>query len=775
MATPTADAEHDFDELLHRHLTHGPRTDGHPHPIGRELARRLIDRDGDPTAMMGTFAAGADIATGRVAVISDVHANLPALDATLDAIDATGITRIWCLGDTLGYGAWPVECLRLVRERCELVLAGNHDLAVTGDEPIDMFGHHARPAIARARRELDAAPEFRAANTGSETRLEGRRETMSIKSSDTILKTLDSIHRGDYVLPSIQREFVWGTDQIVSLFDSLMRDYPIGTFLFWRIEPERSSDYSYYGFLKDYHERTASHCPTLDPQHDRAMVAILDGQQRLTSLNIGLSGSYASKLPNKRRDKALSYPAKRLYLDVLYEATDEDNFEYRFEFLTDERAADNNDKGGHWFLVPQILDPAWRGTDANADEQVDNYLDQFPGWTGQQVRLARRRIMKLWRIVHSVETISYFEEANQDLDRVLDIFIRVNSGGTTLSKSDLLMSIATAQWSGERDARTVIYTLVDDLNDTHHGFNFNKDWVLKTGLVATDVADVGFKVQNFTSDNMTRLEQKWDGIARAMRLAVDLAATFGFNSRTLSATSALIPVADYLHMRSAPDDYVTAAAYRSDRDAIRDWLTRSLLKHGVWGSGLDSTLRDIRGAIRSDGHDGFPVQAIEAAMRRRGKILTFDAEELDDLLDTKYGTPRAFMLLALLYPGIDVRDPFHMDHLFPQAWFTRKRLRHAGVADHDLDAYADARDRLGNLQLIRGIDNTRKRDMAPHDWFAAEYPDAAARREVLAANFIDELPADFSGFLDFYAARRARMRERLHTLLRVKEPVATSA
>jgi hypothetical protein len=126
-------------------------------------------------------------------------------------------------------------------------------------------------------------------------------------------------------------------------------------------------------------------------------------------------------------------------------------------------------------------------------------------------------------------------------------------------------------------------------------------------------------------------------------------------------------------MRGAPDDFVTAAAYRDDREAIRDWLTRSLLKQGVWGSGLDSTLRDIRGAIRSDGQNGFPVQAIEAAMRRRGKILTFDAEEIDDLLDTKYGTARAFMLLALLYPGIDVRDPFHMDHLFPQAWFTPYR------------------------------------------------------------------------------------------------------
>lgn len=113
---------------------------------------------GDPVEFHGTNA-GMRANDGPVAVISDVHANLPALVAVLDDIKCRGIDRIWCLGDTVGYGAEPLQCLRLVHERCELVLAGNHDLAAVGDEPITRFGMHARPGVALARRQLDTAPD----------------------------------------------------------------------------------------------------------------------------------------------------------------------------------------------------------------------------------------------------------------------------------------------------------------------------------------------------------------------------------------------------------------------------------------------------------------------------------------------------------------------------------------------------------------------------------------------------------------------------------------
>ncbi len=81
----------------------------------------------------------------------------------------------------------------------------------------------------------------------------------------TIKQALDKIASNAYVLPAIQREFVWSPDQICRLFDSLMQGYPFGEFLFWNIRPEHSADYRYYGFVRDYHERDDPHCPDLGP------------------------------------------------------------------------------------------------------------------------------------------------------------------------------------------------------------------------------------------------------------------------------------------------------------------------------------------------------------------------------------------------------------------------------------------------------------------------------------------------------------------------------
>jgi diadenosine tetraphosphatase ApaH/serine/threonine PP2A family protein phosphatase len=74
-----------------------------------------------------------------IAIVSDVHGNRQAFEAVLAAIDSAGCERIWCLGDLVGYGADPDACVDLARERCELNLAGNHDLAVTGALPVEDF------------------------------------------------------------------------------------------------------------------------------------------------------------------------------------------------------------------------------------------------------------------------------------------------------------------------------------------------------------------------------------------------------------------------------------------------------------------------------------------------------------------------------------------------------------------------------------------------------------------------------------------------------------
>jgi diadenosine tetraphosphatase ApaH/serine/threonine PP2A family protein phosphatase len=91
----------------------------------------------------------------RVAVVSDIHANLPALEAVLAAVDEEAPDEVWCLGDVVGYGPHPNECCAVVRERAGLCLAGNHDLAVIGTISIDAFSGDAAAAARWTQTVLD--------------------------------------------------------------------------------------------------------------------------------------------------------------------------------------------------------------------------------------------------------------------------------------------------------------------------------------------------------------------------------------------------------------------------------------------------------------------------------------------------------------------------------------------------------------------------------------------------------------------------------------------
>ena len=149
---------------------------------------------------------------------------------------------------------------------------------------------------------------------------------MPFQTPITIERALERIQTNEFVLPAIQREFAWSTDQVVRLFDSLMRGYPIGSFLFWNVRPHgrtedgATRDFVFYGFIRDYHELRSPHCPRLDMPPDRPVTAILDGQQRLTALNIGLRGSHAEKLPRRWRNNVDAYPVKRLVLPCSHPA-----------------------------------------------------------------------------------------------------------------------------------------------------------------------------------------------------------------------------------------------------------------------------------------------------------------------------------------------------------------------------------------------------------------------------------------------------------------------
>lgn len=573
----------------------------------------------------------------------------------------------------------------------------------------------------------------------------------------TIKDALDRITANAYVLPAIQREFVWRPEQICRLFDSVMQGYPFGDFLFWRIEPENSADFKYYRFVQHYHQRDLPHCPEHGSLANQKITAVLDGQQRLTAFNIGLRGSMAIKVPYRWWNSPDAFPTKVLALDLLDKSErDEEGNVYPFDFIEKRYIGKQDDH--LWFEVSDIL---------RMSEGLDmlTWL-QDKGVEGEHLNEAFRTLDRLFQVIHNKPTISYYEETNQDVEHVLNIFIRCNSGGATLSYSDLLLSIATSQWKN-LDARNEVHRLVDDLNRIGHGLGLSKDFVLKAGLMLTDISSIGFKVRNFTHKNMAILEKNWQRIRDTLIETVQVVTGFGFDSHNIRATSALLPIAYYLYQIGSPTDFDYSSKYKHDRAAIRGWLVRSILKaSGIWGSGLDTLLTELRKCLRETSGKHFPVAELKTTMAHRGKSLDFSEEEIEDLADLEISDRRSFALLSLLFPFIDFKNSqFHIDHIFPKSHFTAYQLQRAKISEDQLEEFTDRVNRIGNLQLLEGTANVEKKAQLPKNWIEKRYEDLSSRQQYFELHLLGELPKDINGFLEFYEARRERLRSRITRLV----------
>ena len=242
---------------------------------------------------------------------------------------------------------------------------------------------------------------------------------MSFKNPITIEEALEKIQRNKYLLPAIQREFVWKSWQIEKLFDSLMNEYPIGSFLFWEVTSTK--DFKFYEFIKKYDQRDDNHNKKIPLVDGDEIIAVLDGQQRLTALYIGLLGTYTEKLPYHRWDNPKAFPEKYLCLNLLDKDNkdiEEETSKYELKFCTKEEIEYKDGKKS-WFKHNNILKYKTEG------DILLEPLEMLKDCSDETKREAYKKLMQLFKIVNRDKIINYYLEKENNLDKVLNIFLRV--------------------------------------------------------------------------------------------------------------------------------------------------------------------------------------------------------------------------------------------------------------------------------------------------------------------------------------------------------------
>ena len=415
--------------------------------------------------------------------------------------------------------------------------------------------------------------------------------------------------------------------------------------------------------------------------------------------------------------------------------------------------------------------------DPEIDEIFDNLKEESTNEEQkEQIITNKRKVKKALRTLHhricNDQIINYFKVTKDDLDDILKIFIRVNSGGTQLSRTDLLFSTIVATWE---DGRDEIEAFLKEINSKGDGFWFNNDFLMRSCLVLSDLP-VLFKVNSFRSENVELIKRNWNKIKESISRTVDFLTALGFSGSVLTSQNAIIVIA-YHFMKGG--DFS-----QSSKEGLRKYLLFALLKN-IYGGQGDQVISNLRNALRIKNADNtyslknhhFPIEDFLKLSLPANKSLAISTEDIEEFMNYRKG-PNSFFVLSLLYPHLKYNEiHFHQDHIHPDSKFTEAKMKAVGIPEEHWEEWKQIKDTVPNLQLMEGRQNGSKNASTFEEWIKGS--DVSGKKNITdlhkfcADNYIpDDVSFSFSSFGIFYNRRKEILIEELIRVLRIESKEA---
>lgn len=547
-----------------------------------------------------------------------------------------------------------------------------------------------------------------------------------------ILEWANGIDQRIFALPHMQRPFVWNETQIRLLLDSIMRGYPIGEMLIWNTKCKLVRRF----FFKSYNSKEEPPRFEYDKQpSDETKFLVLDGQQRLQSLYFSLLATY---------------DGESLYFDILSGTkVDENGILYSFYF-SDEKSPTQKPT---WLLLKSLV---------YSDEEnyairkkiISDLQTAGVSLTDSDKELVERNIDKLRKVFREDKVVRAYvvrdtldEKGNVDIDRVLNIFIRANSGGTKLEKSDLLFSILKVDWL---ESEEIFLNLIKGMNNKV-GVNFDKDFLIKTclTLIGAGAKYSADKFRGENKENLNKVRNGWNNISKSISWTVDFLRENSITSKdALPSNNAIIPIIYYANTKECKID-------EKEKHIIFVWLCLALLNRHF--SGNPDNLIDKCTGLIDNNKESFPKSKIEEFVQADMKRTV---ELKPEILDkkTKSATMSKRLILNLLYHKRAVLDfqPLYLgnkpeiEHMFPQSLLCGK---------YDQWLIWD----IGNLRYLGKDENLSKLDDPPKSYLPT------LDKPTLAVHLIPDSESlwDIDNYALFLTERRKLLWNRLEQVLKL--------
>lgn len=559
-----------------------------------------------------------------------------------------------------------------------------------------------------------------------------------IDDSITIYEALENIKNGKYVMPAFQRQYVWSMEQIEKLWDSILLDYPIATFLFWHVDDENVSWDTYFcNFLSEVTFDSRKQADSVNYELSSINVnltdtAVLDGQQRLTSLFLSLYGQAYIRQKHARKKTGGGTVAKLLIeLNKNRLAVDEEEYNSKkFDIRFAERIGKLSPTQ---FEVKDILDPQFR-EDSTREQAIEKAIVNVPP---ESKEYARGILNQLYRKIFVEKLIRYTKIKDMKQDDALEMFVRFNSGGKALKKHEITMSILEAYWPS---AKTEFGKV---LEGPYAGFG--TDFIVRAALMLYgDVVK-----SNINKQIAEDLKNHWQEFKKALRnLKTVLKGMKIEVSRFANSWNVLLPIIYFIYYN--PE-------YEKNLEGIRAYLVRAVL-FTYFQSGTTSKLQQMKSNINS-----YNYEITVDMMENQISDLRVTDGKIDDILNAEKGSRVAGEVLYFLgLDWINKNYKYEQDHLHPDERFNRTNP--VSVPMEEWNKWRSNRNRLPNLHLLEGRQNASKNDMRLVDYYndMNDEQKAVFRKEALIPEGVS---LELEHFGEFYEKRKELQMGKIRQLL----------
>ena len=396
-------------------------------------------------------------------------------------------------------------------------------------------------------------------------------------------------------------------------------------------------------------------------------------------------------------------------------------------------------------------------------------------WTTIERKNFRNLITKFKEAFYIRPVLNFYSAKNMDLGQVVEIFVRVNSGGQKLTASDLMLSVASAAHAdtmGE-DFHVKIQNAIEQVNNAttnpEGGFVADQDTILTAGLMIIEAQYLSLnKEVNYEVATLNKMISKWDSITDSLCAAVKYYEKLGFESKKLSKNY-IMSIAYYMNLHGLSEDHFDKQNDRAncDRVLIRQWTLRSMI-NGLFNYGTRNILARIRDYIKgAENQKYFPLDRL---FNLTSSIsLSISKEQiLDDILTLKYGDVRIDPLLRELSRN-DSGHRYSVDHIWAQDLIKNKKTikkNYRGISEEDLKKYTSYGQLLPNLQLLTPNENSNKGNKYFKEWDESQHTSTAQKTNYYTMNFIPiGISFSYDNFIEFFEKRRDLLCEAIEAAL----------